>query len=112
MFRIRPIIAVTQFVLIFPAALFMIAIIARYLLSYSNLPSNIPQQIVTWYSTRLWTLWVLLITLPLIVFIFGCVSLMSNQNIDGVRRTKYVIATEILTAGAILVVVILHMLAN
>ena len=117
----RRIIAATELVLIFPAALFLTAVVARHLE-----PLQFAQEIVTWYSVRQWTLWVLLIGLPLGALLNGCMVLLPNSN-DGTgegqiakhlfaairtQRPTQIIASATLAAGFILVVVVLHMLAN
>ena len=114
-------IAAAQLVLIFPAALFLAAVVARHLE-----PLKFSQEIVSWYSVRYWTLWVLLIGLPLVALLNGCIVLLHNSN-DGTDegqigkqpvaaiRTQLptqIIAAATLAAGLILVVVVLHMLAN
>jgi hypothetical protein len=118
----KRIIAVTELVLIFPAALFLAAVVARYLqpLQYAA------QQIVTWYAGRQWTLWVLLIGLPFAALFTGCVTLLWNAN-GGPKESQSakqsstpiyaqlptrIIAAATLAAGLILAVVALHMLAN
>ena len=73
-----------------------------------------------------WTLWVLLIGLPLGALLNGCMVLLPNSN-DGTgegqiakhpfaairtQRPTQIIASATLAAGFILVVVVLHMLAN
>ena len=79
-----------------------------------------------WYSGRLWTLWVLLIALPLTVLVIGCGALLRSWNEDaGLQkaarqpvaaiRAQFVtllIATTTLTAGCVLAIVTVHMLAN
>ena len=117
----RRIVAATELALIFPAALFLTAVVARHLQ-----PLEFAQEIVTWYSVRLWTLWVLLIGLPFAALFTGCVVLLGNssEGTDGAQIAKtpfpairthlstQVIAAATLAAGLILVVVVLHMLAN
>ena len=79
-----------------------------------------------WYAGRQWTLWVLLIALPFTVLVTGCATLLLSANdhselphfgwhTPGAIRTHLamiLIAGEVLTAGGILVIVVLHMLAN
>jgi hypothetical protein len=122
----RRAIAATELVLILPAALFMAALVARQLTPLDYEPAHTAQEIVAWYSIRPWTLWGLLIGLPLVVLITGCATLSSNRNDDrdsrpaaqrrttdvGARRATQFIAAATLAAGAILVVAVLHMLAN
>ncbi len=117
----RRIVAAAELVLIFPAALFLTAVVARHLQ-----PLEFAQEIVTWYSVRFWTLWVLLIGLPFAALFNGCAVLLgdSNEGADGEQIAKQplgairtqlpmqIIAAATLAAGLILVVVVLHMLAN
>ena len=102
--------AAMQLLRIFPAALFLTAVVARHVepFEYSA------QQIVTWYSIRFWTLWVLLICLPLAALVTGCAALLfkpSTAPVDTNLPTR-IIAAATVAAGLILVTVILHMLAN
>jgi hypothetical protein len=71
---IRRAIATTQALLIFPAILFMGALILRQMSPLQHEPAYTSQQIVMWYAGRMWTLWVLLITLPLVVVVTGCLT--------------------------------------
>ena len=117
----RRVIAATELVLIFPAALFLTAVLARHLQLL-----QFAQEIVNWYSGRQWTLWVLLIGLPLGALLNGCIVLLGNSNDRtgegqiakhglGASRTLLptrIIAAATVAAGVILVVVVLHMLAN
>ena len=121
----RTIIA-TQLLLIFPAALFMTSLLVRNLQPLQYEPAHTAQQIVLWYSGRLWTLWVLLIALPLTVLVVGCATLLRSWNEDvefqqAVRQLVTAIRAQLvtllitamtLTAGCVLAVVVLHMLAN
>ena len=112
--RKRTIVAI-ELVLIFPAALFMTALVLR------NLPQfeHGAQQLVMWYAQRLWTLWVLLLGLPLTVLVSGCAPLArdwerSMQSLAMIRThsgTLFIAATTA-GAGVILAIVVLHMLAN
>ncbi len=122
----RRIIAATELVLIFPAALFLTAVVARHLQLLQYEPAHIAQEIVTWYSVRYWTLWVLLIGLPLGALLNGSIVLLRNSShgTDEGQIGKHpsaaihtqvptqIIATATLAAGLILAVVVLHMLAN
>jgi hypothetical protein len=87
-------------------------------------PAHSAQQVVMWYAGRVWTLWVLLLAMPLSVLTIGCAALLSCWN-DGVRHTAreslamlrsdfsmLFIAATTLAAGIILAIVVLHMLAN
>jgi hypothetical protein len=122
----KHLIAATQLLLIFPAVLFMAALFLRALQPQQYEPTHTAQQIVMWYSGRQWTLWVLLITLPLIVLVTGCAVLLSSWISDvelrqAARHPLIVIRTHIptlfiaaatLTAGLILAVVIVHILTH
>ena len=113
--------AVLDSVLLFPAALFMAALVIR------DLPLNematSAQRIVMWYAGRLWTLWVLLCALPFAVLMAGSVVLFRDwiETPHAARHrlalvwaqpTALFVVGLTLTAAGILVVVGLHMLAN
>ncbi len=124
-FMLTRIIAATQLVLIFPAALFMAAVVLRNLpLQYQLAHSA--QQLVMWYAERMWTLWVLLLALPLTVLVTGCATLAHSWNreialpdgarqLPGIARAHFatlLVALTTLAAAGILAIVGLHMLAN
>jgi hypothetical protein len=113
--------AVSDFVLLLPAAVFMAALIFR------NLPLNAiatgAQQIVMWYAGRLWTLWVLLLALPFAVLLTGGVVLFRDWTempngaelrlaLIRAQPTGLFIMGMTFSAAGILVIVVLHMLAN
>lgn len=113
--------AVFGSVLISPAVLFMAALVIRNLQ-----PQEIAagaQRIVMWYAGRLWTLWALLLALPFMVLIGGCMALFhdrietqtqcDNRLPSSVNRPAFLfVAGLTFSAAGILVVVVLHMLAN
>jgi hypothetical protein len=115
-----------QLLLIFPAVLFMGALVARSLSPLRDEPAHTAQQIVMWYAGRTWTLWVLLLALPSGVLVSGCMMFAHHWNGDtgllqGAKRAlavirasgaMLVIALLTLTAGVILTIVVLHMLAS
>jgi hypothetical protein len=120
-------IAVIELVLIFPAVLFMTALVLRNLLPLQYEPARSAQQLVMWYAGRMWTLWFLLLGLPLIVLVSGCAELLRSYNRDIVlpltsqkslammvraHLSSLFIAATTLMAGVILAIVVLHMLAN
>jgi hypothetical protein len=115
-------IATTELLLILPATLFMTALVVRTLQPLQNEPARTAERIVTWYAERQWTLWILLIALPLAVLVTGCATLMhgtlkqsdARQNLAAIRAhpATLFIAAATLTAGVFLVIVVLHMLAN
>jgi hypothetical protein len=106
--------AAFELLLILPAALFMTALVARSLEPLQN-PA---QQLVMWYAGRIWTLWVLLLALPLTVLITGSATLLDTLQSGRLRSliradlAKLTVALTTLLAGGILVIVVLHMLAN
>jgi ABC-type Fe3+ transport system permease subunit len=122
----KRIVATAQLLLIFPSAVFMGALVVRYLRPLQNEPAHTAQEIVTWYAVRQWTLWVLLIALPLAVLVAGCITLARNRSEDlqlseawqqtiGAIHTHLellLIAATTLAAGAVLAIVVIHMLAN
>jgi hypothetical protein len=119
----RRTIAATQALLIFPAILFMGALIVRQLSPLQHEPAYTAQRIVMWYAGRMWTLWMLLITLPLAVLVTGCLTfLRSRRELPrGVQKGFAAIHTDsamsfvaamTLTAGVVLAIVAMHMLAT
>ena len=115
-----------QAALIFPAVLFLAAV----LVGAGDPPqyelARVAQGIVTWYSARMWTLWLLLLMLPLAVLAAGCVTLLGSWKRAAERpiaarpslatlpapvATFFVVGTTFTSAG-VLAVVVLHMLAN
>jgi hypothetical protein len=110
-------IATTELLLILPATLFMTALVVRTLQPLQNEPARTAERIVMWYAERQWTLWILLIALPLAVLVTGCAALMRNnarETLAAIRAhpAALLIAAATLTAGVFLVIVVLHMLAN
>jgi hypothetical protein len=120
------VIAFLELVLIFPAALFMTALLLRNLQPLQFEPARSAQQLVMWYADRMWTLWVLLFGLPFIVLVSGCAELVRNRKRDAsvsltsqksltmarVHLASLFIAATTLIAGVILTIVVLHVLAN
>ena len=118
--RIR-VIAVMELVLIFPAGLYD-CVVLRNLQPLQYEPARSAQQLVMWYAGRMWTLWFLLLGLPLIVLVSGCAELLRIYNRDIVlpltsrkslalaraHLSSLFIAATTLTAGVILVIVVLH----
>jgi len=119
-------IAAAQLVLLFPAALFMAALVVRELRPLQYEPAHSAQQLVMWYAARMWTLWVLLLALPMMALISGGATLLRNWNRDAAvtqnvrqalaavrgRLATLLIAATTLAAAGILAIVILHMAAN
>ena len=110
-------IAATELLLILPAALFMTALLVRALQPLESESARIAEQIVQWYAERQWTLWILLIALPLAVLVTGCATLKQSdarRTLAAMRAHPAMrfVAAATLTAGVFLVIVALHMLAN
>jgi hypothetical protein len=115
----RPrIIAVIDLVLILPAMLFLAAVGIRAFQLIQFEPAHTSQLIVDWYAGKVWTLWVLLVTLPLLALILGCASLAWSPIYARQFQTRrwngaaIAILADTLAAFVILVVVVLHILAN
>jgi len=114
-------IAITELILLFPAALFMTALIVRNFQSLQAL-AQAAQGIVMWYAGRIWTLWILLIGLPMAALVIGGLTLLWNWNenaesrqssaVSRLRGATLLIAVTTLVAGGILAVVAIHMLMN
>ena len=126
MITIKRTVAVADLLLISPAALFMAALLVRSLQPLQYEPAHAAQQVIMWYAGRMWTLWVLLIALPLTVLIIGCAILLRSWNnalevrqaalptIAAVRAdtATLLIAATTLAAVVFLAVVAVHMLMN
>ena len=123
----KRIIATTELLLIFPAALFMTALFVRNLQPLQYQPAHTAEQIVSWYAVRPRIgLWGLLIALPLAVLVTGCGTLLRSCSNDvelrqATRQTLAAIRTHLatllvagatLTAGSVLAIVALHMLTD
>jgi ABC-type Fe3+ transport system permease subunit len=120
------IIATVQLVLLFPAVLFMSSLILRQLQPQQSEPAHSAQQVVLWYAARMWSLWILLLALPMAVLVAGGATLLRGWKRDtaltsaarqllAVIRAQFamlVVAAATLAACGILAIVVLHMLAN
>jgi hypothetical protein len=116
--------AAAQVLLLAPAILFMGALVVRSLSPLEQEPAHTANPIVMWYGVRLWTLWVLLIALPLTVLLTGVLELFrgsihlgeprSLRHRLAIRgdRAMQLVAGMTLTAGIFLAIVVLHMAAN
>ncbi len=113
--------------LIFPAALFMLALFLRNVQPPQYEPAHTAEQIVAWYaaSPRI-GLWLFLMALPLAVLITGCATLFRRWRDDAELRdaaqhtlaafrahiAAVIVASATLMAGGILAIVALHVLTD
>ena len=120
-------VAAAELLLIFPAALFMIALFVRNLEPLQLEPARTAARIVTWYSGHTHIgLWVFLMALPMIVLLTGCASLMKSWREDSELRSAthstiaglrvhwaaFFVAAATVGAAIILAIVALHVLTN
>lgn len=119
--------AAIEWLLVFPAALFMGALFVRNLQPQQFEPAHTAQRIVDWYaSSPHLGLWVLLIALPLAVLLIGTTTLYRAWKSDnGLRESAQqfvvlvrgqiatlLVTLATLTAAGILAVVALHLLSE
>ena len=124
MFRLsKTAVATMELALVVPALVFFAAIFFRNFFPTDN---NGAEQIVGWYVGRHWTLWTLLIGLPLTVLILGSVTVLSSWSNDASLREDtsralnairahpaiIVIGSTTAAAAIMLAFVALHMLLN
>jgi hypothetical protein len=83
--------------------------------------ANAAERVVGWYAARLWTLWALLLCLPMIALVSGGLALFAplaaGDEAPGAAPAgnpcaSRALAATTLIAAAILAVVVLHMLAS
>jgi hypothetical protein len=122
----RRAIAATQGLLILPAIFFMCALILRQMSPLQQEPAYTSRQIIMWYAGRMWTLWVLLITLPFAVVVTGCLTFLRNwskgrelpRNVQEWSAAIHAdpvmlfVGSLTLTAVVVLAIVAVHMAAN
>jgi hypothetical protein len=119
-------VAIVQLAFILPAAVFLTSV----LVGVGDQPqyelAHVAKRIVAWYSGKRWTLEFLLILLPLVALIAGCVALLRSwvgePRPEPVMRASLAaipaplatlfVGWATLTSVGILGVVALHMLAN
>ncbi len=115
-----------QLLLMSPALLFMGALAVRRFSAPQLDPAFTAQRIVMWYAHRLWTLYALLITLPIAALMVGCITL--RERWTDVRRAQsrgrqclavvhadratLFVTLMTLAAGVVLAIVATHMAAN
>ena len=120
---IKTTVAAMELVLVVPALIFFTAIFLR---NFFPTDDNSAQQIVLWYAGRTWTLWILLVGLPLAVLTLGVATVLNGWGNDACLRedtsralaavrahlTIFVIGSTTLAAAIMLALVALHMLLN
>jgi hypothetical protein len=116
--------AAIELLLLFPAALFMSALVVRNLPPLQNEPAHTAESLVLWYAGRMWTLWVLLLALPFTALAIGCATLLKSRTRASEPSTAgaptmvrwnpatLLVAAATLIAAVILGIVVLHMGAN
>src|SRR3954452_10693688 len=89
-------VALMEVFLILPAALFMASLVVR------ELPASglgvAAQRTVMWYAERQWTVWLLLVALPVAVPVVGCVTLLQGWDAEpmqtGLQKALAAITTD------------------
>ena len=121
------VIATTELILVFPAALFMTALFVRNLQPAQYEPAHTAWRLVEWFSARpRLGLDVFLIALPFAAFVIGCGTVLRRWRSDAelrhgvietlttVRAHLAILLTAVATllAGGILAIVALHMITD
>jgi hypothetical protein len=124
---IKRTIAVTELLLVFPAALFMTALFVRDIQPPQYEPAHTALRVVEWFSARpVLGLDVFLIALPFAAFVIGCTSVLRSWRSDAELRqgaletlaavraqlATVLIAGATLMAGGILAIVALHVITD
>ena len=119
--------AALELLLVFPAVLFMISLVARSIQPRQYEPAHTAQRIVDWYAARPHMgLWVLMIALPMLVMVVGCITLARSwrrnealrqaawNTINSLRAhlATFLILVATAMAGGILAIVALHVLTD
>ena len=78
-------ITVAEIVLVGPTLLFFAALFLRNFAPADD-RANAAEQVVLWYAGRQWTLWVLLIALPLAALVLGALTLVQSWSDDAAVR--------------------------
>jgi len=124
---VKRVIALTELLLVFPAALFMTALFVRNLQPTQYEPAHTAVRLVEWFAGRpRLGLGVLLIAFPLAALIIGCAIVLRSWRKDpelrqAVEKTAAVVRSHLATlliavatamAGGILAIVGLHMITD
>jgi hypothetical protein len=120
-------IAVTELILVSPAALFLTALFVRNLQPAQYEPARTAQRLVDWFSARPFLgLDVFMVAMPLAALAIGCTAGLRSWRGDAELRqaglemlaavrahlSALLIAGATLTAGGILAIVALHMVTE
>ena len=108
--------AAIQFFLLLPAVAFMVALLVIVMPPFQSGGGLVASQVVDWYSGHVWTVWVLLIALPLVSLFVGVIAAALSSH-EGVKRpltdlSGFLMAVLNVTGVSILVIVGIHMLTN
>jgi hypothetical protein len=122
----KRILATTEFLLVFPAMLFMTSLLVRNLEPAQYEPARSAIRVVEWYGARPWSLGIFVIALPLAVFLVGCTTLLRSWRSDANLRqaaletlaavrahlATLAIASATVVAASILAVVAVHVITD
>ena len=127
MHTIRRYIATLEFLFVFPASLFMLALFLRNIQPPQYEPAQTANRVVDWYSARPHlALDVFLIALPFAALVIGCATVLRSWRSDAQLRqavlqtlaavrahlAALLIVLATLMAGGILAIVALHMITD
>ncbi len=119
-------IAAAELVLVAPAAVFMVALLLRGVRTHADEPSFTAGQIMEWYTSRPWTTWILLASMPLAAFVGGVAVLVhswrkyadlrqaATRTMDAIRAyaSTLLVGVATLVAAAVLVIVVVHAMVS
>ena len=119
--------ATLELLLVFPAVLFMMSLVARSIQPQQYEPAHTAQRIVDWYASSPHVgLWILLIAFPLVVLVLGSATLLGewrkntdlrNSALQALALVRAHFATLLIacttaTAFGILAIVAMHMITD
>jgi cytochrome b561 len=119
--------AAAELLMVFPAALFLVAAVMRGLQPLQYEPARTAERILYWYAARPhFALGLVFIALPLVVFLSGCAWLWRNwgrearlreavmQTLAAIRAHLAILLVAIATvaAGGILAIVVGHLITD
>jgi hypothetical protein len=96
---VRRSLAALELLLVFPAVLFMTALVVRSIQPIEYEPAHTAQRIVDWYASSPHVgLWILLIALPLTVLVIGTATLLRDWRRDEAMRDATLKALALIRA--------------